>query len=532
MNYSFNALIRIFIALFCFFYSAVVFISSNSESSSKYFGLSQFSLGIWCLFDGIEGLVESPRYIILIQSFIYIAAEVSACSLLMFAAGLSSVIKRRRIIRFLYVLPLSFLAITLLLFLCTDEALFLKMPSESFVLASGEFFLPGYLYPKRFAYYMHAAYCYSIVPALIATFSYNGLKNFRENKKIFVLLAAGMVIFLIPNFHKFFIENYRSVGYDDIQEFFYSLCIFFMSSLTFYALQTDKNHRCVALCNKSMYDVSSQPIFVFNGEKRLLQLNRSAVQFLSRYRIMPKKFDRYDRIFSEETFITLGTNEDSSAMSEFYLSGTADKKLYFARMSGIFINERKLTGYWLALFKLDFYDAVIRHLESALYADAVTGLHKSGAFIEQVANLLQKRGEPLILLCAAIDDFDGLIGSLGFEGADGYVKHFVALLEQELQRIVTPDPGSAEEEAGRLFRINDSAFAAILFMEHEEKIAALFKCIRQECARFSKGKEYALSCSAGYSVTAGGAAGAAEFFQQSYANMLLNRKSKRLDCGV
>ena len=532
MNYSFNALIRIFIALFCFFYSAVVFISNNSESSSKYFGLAQFALGIWCLFDGIEGLVESPRYIILMQSFIYISAEVSACSLLLFAAGLSSVIKRKSAIRFAYALPLLFLIATMLLFLFTDEALFLKMPSESFVLVSSEFFLPGYIYPKRFAYYIHAAYCYSIVPALIATFSYNGLKNFRENKKIFVLLAAGMTIFLIPNFHKFFIENYRSSGYDDIQEFFYSLCIFFMSSLTFYALQTDKNHRCVALCNKSMYDDSSLPIFVFNGEKRLLQLNRSAVQFLSRYRITPKKFDRYDRIFSEETFITLGTNEDSSAMSEFYLSGTADKKLYFARMSGIFINERKLTGYWLALFKLDFYDAVIRHLENALYADSVTGLQKRGAFIEQVANLLQKRGEPLILLCAAIDDFETLNGSLGFDGAEGYVKHFALLLQQELGRIAAPQPGSAEEAAVRLFRVNDFAFAAILFMEHEDKIPSFLKSIRQECARFSKGKERGLSCSIGYSVTAGDGVSAAEFFQQSYDNMLLNRKSKRLDCGA
>ena len=521
MQYTFNTFLCVFTALVCFVYASISFSQAGERLSERCFGAANLALGMGALLDSLQVLILLPRHIILVQELSYVAREVSICSLFLFALHFSTLKQKKTVFFLLYAFPVIFLLASAGSYLFTKNDFFLHLPPARTVNAG---FMPGYFYPKKTPYFIHAFYTIGLFVGLTAVFSVRSIKNFSENKRIFFLFFIGMSLFLIPSLHKFIIENFTAEHYTHTQEYFHSLAEISMVSFGFFAIHTDKNRKCAAACSKNLYESPGQPIFIFNADNKFLQMNKSAQDFLASYRIQIRRFQHFKDIFSEERFRILGNAGIGQAASAFYISGVSDGKLYYTKISEIAAGGKKL-GSWMSLSNLDFYEGIIKNLEKTAYTDELTGLRKQDSFVRHAANIINRTAEPLLLLCFSIDNLDVINGRLGFQTGDEYIRKFALIIQNSLQ--VTIFEGlSAFRPAHELFRIYGSMFAAIVPVSAESKLPVLFTYMKQSCAVYSRRKKIRLTFSAGYSTVNHQTQNAWEAFHESYANMQLNRKNK------
>ena len=243
MNYPINTFIKISTALACFIYSAVIFSESSSDISAKYFGTANFMMGMSAMLDAMQVIISAPRRIILVQSFSYISLEVAVCSLFLFSLYFSKVKYKKTLFSYLYLFPIIFSILTAGFYLFSKNDFFLQVSSEEQIRTA---FMPGYFYPKRIPYYIHAAYTFGTAVSLSVIFSVRGIKNFSENKHIFLMFFIGMSVYFITGTHKFIIENFTVKNYIPIQEYFNSFFQFCMLTTAFLAVYSDDNQRCIS----------------------------------------------------------------------------------------------------------------------------------------------------------------------------------------------------------------------------------------------------------------------------------------------
>lgn len=522
MNYPINTFIKICTALACFIYSAVIFSESNSEISAKYFGTANFMMGVCAMLDVMQAIISSPRRIILVQSFSYISLEIAICSLFLFSICFSKIKCKRTLFSFMYLFPVVFSILTVGFYLLSKNDFFLQLPAAE---QSRSSFMPGYFYPKRLPYFIHAFYSFGTALGLTVIFSVRGIKNFSENKHIFLMFFVGMSVYLIPGAHKFIIENFTVKNYTPIQEYFNSLSQFCMLTTGFLAIYTDDNQRCISKARQVLYEISPQPVIIFNSKNKFLQMNNRAADFFDAHDVTIKKFESFSEIFSENSFQILGMTNPSNSMKEFYISGLADKKLYYVQMSSV-SNGKKQLGSVMRLLDLNFYDGIIKTLEQAAYTDELTGIRKKDAFVKYATNLINKSMDPLFMLCFSIDGLENLNEKLGIRAADSYIKKFTQIVQASMRNILTSESGNKHNSL-ELFRIYGSTFAAILPDMAEERLFTLLDDIKQRCSAVADKKEGAISFSFGYSVMEHQSHTAWQFFQESYRNMLLNKKNKK-----
>ena len=133
--------------------------------------------------------------------------------------------------------------------------------------------------------------------------------------------------------------------------------------------------------------------------------------------------------------------------------------------------------------------------------------------------------EPLLLLCFSIDGLENLNERLGIRTADTYIKKFTDIICASMQNILFPD---SKENLYELFRIYGSTFAVILPESREENLSDLIKDIKQNCSAPAETEDEVISFSFGYSIMENKSHNAWQFFQESYKNLLLNKKNKQL----
>lgn len=180
----------------------------------------------------------------------------------------------------------------------------------------------------------------------------------------------------------------------------------------------------------------------------------------------------------------------------------------------------------MRLLDLNFYDGIIKTLEQAAYTDELTGIRKKDAFVKYATNLINKSMDPLFMLCFSIDGLENLNEKLGIRAADSYIKKFTQIVQASMRNILTSESGNKHNSL-ELFRIYGSTFAAILPDMAEERLFTLLDDIKQRCSAVADKKEGAISFSFGYSVMEHQSHTAWQFFQESYRNMLLNKKNKK-----
>lgn len=521
MNYPINTFIKISTALACFIYSAVIFSESSSDISAKYFGTANFMMGMSAMLDAMQVIISAPRRIILVQSFSYISLEVAVCSLFLFSLYFSKVKYKKTLFSYLYLFPIIFSILTAGFYIFSKNDFFLQVSSEEQIRTA---FMPGYFYPKRIPYYIHATYTFGTAVSLSVIFSVRGIKNFSENKHIFLMFFIGMSVYFITGTHKFIIENFTVRNYIPIQEYFNSFFQFCMLTTAFLAVYSDDNQRCISKARQVLYEISSQPVIIFNSKNRFLQMNDRAADFFDIHGVHIRKFEPFAEIFAENSFQILGMTDLSNPMKEFYLSGVEDKKLYYVQMSAVFDGKKHL-GSVMRLLNMNFYDGVVKTLEQAAYTDELTGVRKKDAFVKYATNLINKSMEPLLLLCFSIDGLENLNERLGIRTADTYIKKFTDIICASMQNILFPD---SKENLYELFRIYGSTFAVILPESREENLSDLIKDIKQNCSAPAETKDEVISFSFGYSIMENKSHNAWEFFQESYKNLLLNKKNKQL----
>ncbi|MGP1459776.1 MAG: diguanylate cyclase domain-containing protein [Treponema sp.] len=520
-TYSLNTFLRVFTALVCYVYATLSFSELGGGRANRYFGFANLAMGSGALLDSIQILILSPRHIILVQELSYIAKEIAVCSLFLFSVHFSTFNRKKNAFSALYLIPLVFFLAAAAKYLFTKNDFFLRLPPARTVNAG---FMPGYFYPKRTPYFIHAFYTIGLFGGLTAVFSVRSIKNFSENKRIFLFFFVGMSIFMIPSLHKFVIENFTNRHYSHTQEYFHSFAEICMVSFGFFAIHSNKNQRCVSLCKRSLYESPSQPIFIFNAENKFLHMNASAGDFLDSYRVQIKEFQYFKEIFSDDKFRILGNAESRQAVSAFYVSSVEDGKLYYAKIVKIASNGGTL-GSYLSLSNLDFYEGIIKNLEKTAYIDELTGLRKQDSFVRYAANAINRAAEPLLLLCFSIDNLELINGNLGFQSGDEYIRRFALIVQKSLQATVF-SAFPPEKPAFELFRIYGSIFSAVIPVSEESKLPVLLNYMKQSCSAYSRRKKLKLTFSAGYSTADHRTQNAWEAFHESYANMLLNRKNK------
>ena len=338
------------------------------------------------------------------------------------------------------------------------------------------------------------------------------------------MFFIGMSVYFITGTHKFIIENFTVKNYIPIQEYFNSFFQFCMLTTAFLAVYSDDNQRCISKARQVLYEISSQPVIIFNSKNRFLQMNDRAADFFDIHGLHIRKFEPFAEIFAENSFQILGMTDLSNPMKEFYISGVEDKKLYYVQMSAVFDGKKHL-GSVMRLLNMNFYDGVVKTLEQAAYTDELTGVRKKDAFVKYATNLINKSMEPLLLLCFSIDGLENLNERLGIRTADTYIKKFTDIICASMQNILFPD---SKENLYELFRIYGSTFAVILPESREENLSDLIKDIKQNCSAPAETEDEVISFSFGYSIMENKSHNAWEFFQESYKNLLLNKKNKEL----
>lgn len=508
---------KLVIAIFCFVYGILFMHTCPKNSAGRYCGIGEFSLGFWSIFDEIQSFLNNVESILLIQTAIYICAEIAVCSFIAFTIKMfiTSPAKTKNL-RYIFIFPAITFFLNCILEIFSTYHLFLITP-EKLLLTP----YPGYNFPKTTYYYFHSAICYiGIVSAALLPLIFT-LKRKNSNKTVSITYLLAAVYFFITNFYKFIIENFFTNLYLIFPEYINTTSFFIFSTVTFFIVYFHKSEYAMRLVTENLYDSMEFPIIIFSDKDTYIDANQSANNFFKKYGVNPSEKSTFTTIFPEDKFSTLGT---ISSENSFYLSGIQDKNLFYCKKSDLYSFTKKKIGYYLLFTKIDIYSEHLKHLDHAAHSDELTGCKKRTAFDHFYLNQNHSLKEPLIVICARINRLEQLNENLGLKKTDFYVVNFANILKNS---IIKHNIQSNIEK--NVFRISGSLFAFIISAKNQDEVEDLFRTIRRECSAFSKNRVEPLTCSLGYSASSNKELSSTKMLQKSFDNMLLDSHNSKAD---
>lgn len=509
------SILRFFIGVCGFAFAFIIIINNDKKSTSRYFGLSELFLGIWMTLAAFQEAykwfyLENPFVLTYLLGAEYISAELAVVSVFYFVLhfGKISSYKKSVLNYFLYAVPGINTIIYLVSHIFFGRSPFFYSDANIDI----ETIVGGFLFNKKILYYIHCYYCYVLLGIIILLFLYKAITNFKEYKKIMLFFACGVLIFLIPSMNWFIMENFYFVSHENASYFIDSFSTLFMMTASFFVFFYDEREQSVALCKNQVYNHSNTPIFIFNGDDKLIETNMAAANLLSNYHIFAKKFESFETVFPLDKVQQLGiTNLDDEHDSS-YFSFNSDKKLFYAKKVPVLSKNKKINSYYLIFSRMDFYAESVRHLEQTAFIDSVSGFKRKTPLIQQIFNDISMHSRAICLVSLCLNKYESLLEQNGLIGTNNIIADFSTKLK------------AAIPETDSIFRISDSTFAFILPVTMSKQLPELFHSIKKACLNFSKKDD--LSVSIGYTVSTNKDVDDINgFIEKSYQNMLLDKKN-------
>lgn len=526
MNLFVETNLKLIISTICLTYSLIMIQNSAPFSAMRHFAFAELALGLWYLFSSLQLQISNIEVVILLCSLVYICSEFACAAAFLYCFFTSIIVteNHRKLTVIIYSIPTISILITLFSFIFFKQNPYLVTP-ESLFPPHISFPYKDYILRKRMLYFFHCAYCYSMLLITILILCRNIIKKPQENKRLTLLIVLGIICFFIPNFYRIYLENFNRNTAMNYSPIFESLSFFFMSTIAFCAVFFDRNERNANICKTKFYESSGIPIFIFTPDMKFLQSNNVGMNFLKQYDIHAERFDSIKKIFPNEKMRILGIPDSSSDSSDgaFYISSETDKNLYYAQKQETKNKFGETCGYFISLSKIDLYSELVKNLEQKSYTDAITGCKNKSVFLQHLAGKLREKSDIQFVCTASVENSDALYEKAGIVKADVYVRHFAEILSNCLSAISDGMPENAEQPD--IFQLSSSLFTFILPEKYENKIGPLFKSIRAACEKFSKNKPVPLVCALGYSAAGGNAFDFEKVIQQSWRNMLLDRRN-------
>lgn len=507
-------IVRLLIAICCFIYSSLLLQSSRKNSASFHGGVGELSFGLWAILDLIQFTVTGVEGLMFIQSLIYLCAQTSTCALIAFTYYLFTKDRDHELKRIylIYILP----SVTVLLMLgikfFTNVHFFIKVP-KVVSLAN----LPAYNFPKTIFYYIHSVFCYTSIGLCIIYSIYREFKRPKIKKIVVIVYVVSSIIFLVMNIYKFFIENFYPVLYLQYSDFSTSISYFILSVASFIVIYSNSKESLMRSLDKTIFSASSFPIFVFSKDEDFIEANHRGYEFLKKYSIDINTKKTFDQIFSENNFARLGFFEDEQEGGEFYLSAVTNRSLYYGKKIELFSKKREI-GYYLIIVKVNIYSEMKKRMENESDTDELTGLKKQISlekfFTEEIISHL----EPLIFVCAKINNLEHLNNTIGLKKTNFYITNFSDILKENLNEM-----NLQQEIQKNLFRVSGSLFAFIISAKQQELIPEFFKSVKRSCSQFSKNRVEELSCSLAYTIANNRETSALTVLQKSYENLFFDK---------
>lgn len=509
------SIFRFFIGICGFAFAFVIITNSEKKSTSRYFGLSEFFLGIWMTLAGFQEAykwyyLDKPIVLTCLLGAEYISAELAVVSVFYFVYNFGKISTYRRSIAnySLYAVPV----VNLLIYL-VDHFIFGQSPFfDSKASIDMDTIIGGFIFNKKILYYVHNYYCYILLGIIILLFLYKAITNFREYKKIMLFFACGVLIFMIPSMNWFIMENFFFVSHENASHFIDSFSTLFMMTASFFVFVYDEREQSVTLCKNQVFNHSNTPIFIFDGDDKLIETNMAAANLLSNYHIFANKFDPFDTVFPLDKVQQLGIPNLDDENNSSYFSFTSDKKLFYAKKVPVLTTNKKINSYYLVFSRMDFYAESVRHLEQTAFIDSVSGFKKKTPLVQQIFNDISMHSRAICLISLCLNKYEFLLEQNGFLGTNKIIADFSAKLKATIP------------ETDSIFRISDSTFAFILPVTMSNQLPELFHSIKKACLGFSKKDD--LSISIGYTVSTNKDVDDIDgFIEKSYQNMLLDKKN-------
>lgn len=510
-----SLVLRLVIAICCFIYSTLLMQTSHKKSASYHGGIGEFAFCLWAVLDLIQSMGQDIEFLITDQTLIYICAQVSVCSLICYTYFLFTreKITERKPVYLIYIIPLVSLILTVIFKLFTSGHFFIKVP-ETLSPAT----LPAYNFPKTIFYYIHSFFCYVSIALCILYSLYAELSLKTTNKMIIVVYGFSALLFLIMNIYKFFIENFQGDQYLFFSDFSASFSYLILSTASFLVIYFQRKERSMRILNESLFSSSNYAIFVFSNKDEFLEANETAQNFLEFHGIPAEKNTDINGMFSENYFARLGFFEDVQQKDEFYLFSLKNRSLYYGQKVNLYEGNMKV-GYYLMLVQVSIYSELLNRIEKESDTDSLTGFKKQNTFEKVFTEEINSHIEPLVVVCAKINNLDHLNTSIGLKKTNLYINSFANILNNVIKQM-----NIQQEVQKNIFRISGSLFVFIVSMKQQERIQELFKSIKRECSHFSKNRVEELSCSLGYSIANNRESSASKVLQKSYENMFFDRK--------
>ncbi len=512
---SSSLVLRVIIAVCCFAYSSLLLKSCHKNSGSFHGGIGELAFAFWAILDLVQSAVQTTEILIIVQSLVYLCAQISTCSLISFTYYLF-VPKRydqKSHISYIYLLPFFTTIVMIVMRVFSTSHLFIKVPD--YILGAT---LPAYNFPKTVFYYIHSVFCYVSIFLCIAYSFYSELKQKMSSRITILSYTLSAMFFFIINIYKFFIENFFLYTYVQFSDMPTSISYFVFSIATFITVYFQKKERSMRALNGDLFASSCYPIFVFSNDDKLIEANTCAHEFFDFYSISKEQRTTFSGIFSESIFARLGFFEDVQQKDEFYLSSIQNKSLYYGRKVGLFEGKKQI-GYYIIIVQVTIYSEIMRRIEKEADTDDLTGLKKTSTFNRVFTEEINSHVEPILLVCARINNLEHLNTAVGIKKTNFYITSFANIL-----KTTTTQFDIQHEMQKQIFRISGSLFVFIISVKQQDKIQELFKGIKRECGQFSKNRVEELSCSLGYSIANNRETSASKVLQKSYENMFFDKK--------
>lgn len=528
MNLFADTNLKLIISAICLVYSLIMIQNSAPLSAMRHFAFTESSLSLWYLFSSLQLQISNTDVVILLCSLVYVCGEFACASAFLYCYLTTRIVaeNHRKLTAAVYSIPTIAIVITIFSFVFFKINPYLAVP-EPFFSEQAPLPYKDYLFRKRALYFFHCAYCYLMLLTMIVMLCRNIIKKPQENKRLMLLIVLGTICFFIPNFYRIYLENFNRAATINHSPIFESLSFFFMSTIVFCTVFFDKNERNTNICKTKFYESSGMPIFIFTADMKFLQSNNIGMKFLKDYDINVELFDSVKKIFPPEKMRILGISNNPSTASDcaFYISSEKDKKLYYAQKQETKNRFSGICGYFIALSKIDLYSELIKNLEQKAYTNGITGCKNKAVFLQYLAGKLREKSDIQLVCTASVENLDNLYEKAGIVKTDAYIKQFSEILKKCITEVDGLVEKNVYNETPEIFQLSSSLFAFILSEQYENIISVLFKSIRTACENFSRNKPAPLTCALGYSATGGASSDFEQVIQQSWQNMLFDRRN-------
>ena len=505
---------RVFVAILSFTYALLFFQNSSKDSVSRTCGIGEFAYGLWALFAGLRPILTDQSSQILVQSVIYILAEIASCAFISFTLGLYSEPTPfiKKFSKYIFIFPAFSLVLAVCFEVFSVHHLFI-LPNELLPVIEQD---P--IFQKSAYYFIHCAVDFSFIGLAIVFSIFKMITKPKANRSIMLLYAAAALLYLVQIIYKIHIEHMPQKEYTALTHFLSLFSWIFFSTVVFFAVYFDKREQGMRLASDQILDSSKFPVFIFSDDDLFISANVSGFEFLTQYGIAPRTYQHYREIFSEAQFLHLGVPEAADSKNAFYISAITDKKLYYGKKTELHSVIAKNAGYYIILANMDMYSGIINQLEYVAHTDEHTNCKRGSQLEAAFLKEAHEHAEPLIIICARLNNLEHLNETIGIKKTDLYLVTFADIIKNAVQQTDLQD---GIEKA--VFRMTGSVFALIASVRRQEQIQAFFKQIKRECAAFSKNRVEPLSCSLGYAVSTDKAQPLGKMLQKSFDNMLLDK---------